>query len=132
MSISDALLGTERGEQHLSLPPDKSAEVEKGRQRRVRGERLHVEDVAVVPAGGVQPRRGLGPPARRRARAYGARRAGGRAQIPAPPVILLPIHERRAKRTPGLSDDGVRGRLPERRGDRRGVHVRVVREVYGQ
>lgn len=132
VSVPDALLGTERGEQHLSLPPDKGAEAAKGRQRRVRGERLHAEDVAVVPAGVVRPRRGLGPPARGRARAFGARRAGGRAQVPAPPVILLPVREHRAERAPGLPDDGVRGRLPERRGGRRGVHVRVVREVYGQ
>jgi len=86
----------------------------------------------VVPAGGVRPGRGLGPPVRGRARAIGARRAGGRAQGPAPPVVLLPLRQRRAERSPGLPDDGVRRRLPERRGDRGGVHVRAVREVYGQ
>jgi len=98
----------------------------------LRGERLHAKDAAVVPAGGVRPGRGLGPPVRGRARAIGARRVGGRAQSPAPPVVLLPLRQRRAERTPGLPDDGVRRRLPERRGDRGGVHVRTVREVYGQ
>jgi len=132
VSVPDALLGTQCGEQHLSLPPDEGAAAAEGRQRRVRGQRLHAEDAAVVPAGGVRPRRGLGPPARGRARAVRAGRAGGRAQGPAPPVVLLPVRQRRAERAAGLPDDGVRGRLPERRGDRRGVHVRAVREVHGQ
>jgi len=132
VSVPDSLLGTERGEQHLPLPPDQGAEAAEGRKRRVRGKRLHAKDAAVVPAGGVRPGRGLGPPVRGRARAVGARRAGGRAQGPAPPVVLLPLRQRRAERASGLPDDGVRRRLPERRGDRGGVHVRVVREVYGQ
>jgi len=37
VSVPNALLGAERGEQHLPLPPDKGAEVAEGRQRRVRG-----------------------------------------------------------------------------------------------
>jgi len=80
----------------------------------------------VVPAGDVRPGRGLGPPVRGRARAVRARRAGGRAQGPAPPVVLLPLRQRRSERSAGLSDDGTRRRLPERRGDRGGVHVRAV------
>lgn len=98
----------------------------------MRGERPHAEDAAVVSAGGVRPRRGLGSPVRGRSRAVGAGRAGGRAQGPAPPVVLLPVRQRRAERASGLPDDGVRGRLPERRGDSGGVHVRAVREVHGQ
>jgi len=62
----------------------------------------------VVPAGGMQQGRGLGPSVRGRARAVGARRAGGSAQGPAPPVVLLPLRQRRSERAPGLPDDGVR------------------------
>jgi len=70
VSIPDALFGAERGEQHLPLPPDQGAEAAEGRKRRVCGERLYAEDAPVVPAGGVRPGRGLGPPLRGRARAF--------------------------------------------------------------
>jgi len=132
VSVPDPLLRAERGEQHLPLPPDQGAEVAEGRQRHVRGERLHAQDAAVVPAGGVRPRRGLGPPVRGQSRAVRARCAGGRAQGPTPPVVLLSVRQRRAERAQGVQDDGFRGRLPERRGGRGGVHVRAVREVHGQ
>lgn len=130
--VPDALLGAQRGQQHLSLSPDQSAEIAEGRQRRVRGERLHAEDVAVVPARGSGPRRGLGPHAGGRARAVDARRAGGRAQEPTPPVVLLSARQRRAERAPRLPDDRVRGRLSERRGNPGVLSVRAVREINGQ
>jgi len=72
VSVPDTLLGTERGKQHLPLPPDQGAEAAEGRKWCVRGKRLHAKDAAVVPAGGMWPGRGLGPPVRGRARAVGA------------------------------------------------------------
>lgn len=86
----------------------------------------------MVPAGDVRPGRGLGPPARGRARAVRARRAGGRAQGPAAPVVLLRARQRRAGRAPGRPDRRARRRLPQRRGSGRGVPVRAVREVRGR
>lgn len=96
------------------------------------GKRLHAEDAAVVPVGVLQPGGGLGPQARGRTRAVRSRLAGRRAQDPTPSVVLLPVRQRRAERAARLPDDGVRRRLPERRGDRGGLPVRAVRKVYGQ
>lgn len=130
--VPDALFGTQRGQQHLPLSADQSAEAAEGRAVRVRGQRLRAENAVVVPARGVRPGRGMGPQVRGRTRADRARQAGGRAQDPTPPVVLLPVRKRHAERAPGRTDNGVRGRLPKRRGDRRVLSVRAVREVHGQ
>lgn len=98
----------------------------------MRGQRPHAQDAAVVPARGVRPRRGLGPPARGRARPVRAGRARGRAAHAAPPVVLLPVRQRGAERAARMPHRRGRGRLPDRRGGARVLSVRAVREVHGQ
>lgn len=138
--VPNALLGAQRGQQHPALPADQGAGAAtrrrrqrwRRRRRHVRGQWPRAGHAAVVPAGASRPRRGLGPPARGRARAVRARRAGRGAPRAAAPVVLLPAGQRGGGRAARVPHRRVRRRLPERRGDRRGVHVRAVREVRGQ